>query len=129
VRPRRGSAYRTELGGSPCLNRFPLTRKSHSSKGETQTTNVSELKSAKMNQRAPYRQTRESGYPEVFDFPLFRVALARIIHGQRKNEEHCVDRGVSLEERRHRDEKLQSRLWCLTRRQLARNDAPRKIQV
>src|SRR5262249_55268908 len=26
--------------------------------------------------RAPHRHTRESGYPEVFDFPGFRVALA-----------------------------------------------------
>jgi hypothetical protein len=29
---------------------------------------------------------------------------------------HCVDRAVSLEERRHRDEQLQCRLWCLTGR-------------
>ncbi len=29
-----------------------------------------------MNERAPHRHTRESGYPEVFDFPGFRVALA-----------------------------------------------------
>jgi hypothetical protein len=30
----------------------------------------------KINQRASHRHTRESGYPEVFDFPGFRVALA-----------------------------------------------------
>ena len=30
----------------------------------------------KIKQRAPHRHTRESGYPEVFDFPGFRVALA-----------------------------------------------------
>ena len=29
-----------------------------------------------MNERARHRHTRESGYPEVFDFPEFRVALA-----------------------------------------------------
>jgi hypothetical protein len=32
--------------------------------------------SSQINQRAPHRHTRESGYPEVFDFPGFRVALA-----------------------------------------------------
>ena len=30
----------------------------------------------KINQRATYRHTRESAYPEVFEIPGFRVALA-----------------------------------------------------
>ena len=28
----------------------------------------------------------------------------------------CVDQGVSLEERKHRDKELQCLLWCLARR-------------
>jgi hypothetical protein len=41
-----------------------------------QVAGVLEPKGRKINQRAPHRHTRESGYPEVFDFPGFRVALA-----------------------------------------------------
>jgi hypothetical protein len=50
-------------------------RKSHSSKEETQGASVAELKSAKINQRAPYRHARKGGIQMFFDFPGFRVAL------------------------------------------------------
>jgi len=38
--------------------------------------NVLELLFAQKLRARPDRHTRESGYPEVFDFPGFRVALA-----------------------------------------------------
>lgn len=59
-----------------------------------------------------YQKVGKSGKPKR----PFNRWLVRIVHGLEEEGRHSVDRGVSLEKRRLRDEQLQCRFWCLARR-------------